>query len=120
MTSSADESASAERPERRSISSLFSSRRVSSGRLAPTLIVNDELQLESAADGRSLHSFGCLASRSGSVLGSPVLHPRTDSRRGRLASRGQCRVSRVQCTGSGQVSTGAGEVGSGPAEITTG
>ncbi|XP_043245065.1 putative thiamine transporter SLC35F3 [Amphibalanus amphitrite] len=89
MTSSADESASAERHERRSISSLFSSRRVSSGKLAPTLIVNDELQLEqTAADGRSLHSFGCLASRNGSVLGSPTLHPRHDSHRGRLTSRG--------------------------------
>ena len=90
MASSADESASAERHERRSISSLFSSRRVSSGRLAPTLIVNDELQLEqTAADGRSLHSFGCLASRNGSVLGSPTLHPRHDSHRGRHAGRGE-------------------------------
>ncbi|XP_037079778.1 putative thiamine transporter SLC35F3 isoform X2 [Pollicipes pollicipes] len=78
-----EESQSAERSERRSISSLFSSRRVSSGKLPPTLIVNDELQLEQT-DGRSLHSLGCTASRNGSVLGSPTLPARhSAARRGR-------------------------------------
>ncbi|XP_037082491.1 uncharacterized protein LOC119103145 [Pollicipes pollicipes] len=69
--------------ERRSISSLFSSRRKSSARPTPTLVVSDELQQESAASG---HSAGPDASRNGSVLGSPTL-ARPDTRHGQPAGK---------------------------------
>lgn len=80
-----------DRHERRSLASLFSTRRVSSGGKLPTLVVNDELQSEAlAGDRRSLHSLAC--SRNGSVLGSPTLYPRSDPRHPRLQSRGKSQL----------------------------
>ena len=79
---------------RNNVSSLFSSRRKSTSRPAPTLVISDEMQNETSPDGRSVGGGGA---NSKTALESPTQTLPPDSRHGRqtgeMRSTGKVRVT---------------------------